>query len=76
MLIDNSRVDKLIAAMDAYLKQLEQDRLNGYSDDDEDDDPVQFGHPPRELPVAEPANTGLDSAPSRIHGVGRKDLFS
>jgi hypothetical protein len=77
MPIDKSRVDKLIATMDSYLKQLEQDQLNGYCDDDEDDDPVQFGNPPRDLPVAEPANINVDSPPQRIHGAGsKKDLFS
>jgi hypothetical protein len=76
MPIDKSRLDKIIAAVDSYLKQLEQDLRNGYSYGDGNTDPKEFLDPPRTLPVSEPGNVSLDSPPSQIHGAGRKDLFS
>ena len=76
MPIDKSRLDRMITMMDEFLKQREQDRLNGYPDDDDDDDPKQFLESSRTSPVAEPPATPQeDSAPQRIHGQGRKDLF-
>ena len=75
---DKSRVDRMINMMDEYLQQREADKLNGYDDDDDDSDPVQFSGPDHHKgPIAEPpAMPQEDSAPSRIHGEGsRRDLF-
>jgi hypothetical protein len=77
MPIDKSRVDKLITMMDNYLRQLEQDPEDEDEyelDEDQETDPVQFGNPPRTLPIAEPANISVDSPPAQIHK--SKDLFS
>jgi hypothetical protein len=76
MPIDKSKVQRLIDAMDTYLKQLEQDRLNGYPDDDDengDTDPRQFGDPSRYAPVAEPPDLLMDSKSAMVRP--RKDLF-
>ena len=77
MPVDRSRIDRMIKMIDNYLCQREQDRLNGYpdDDDDEDTDPMEFLESSRTLPVAEPPATPQeDSAPTQIHR--SKDLFS
>jgi hypothetical protein len=76
MPVDKSRVDRMIKMMDDFLKQREDDKLNGYDDEDEDTDPRQFLDPPhRTLPVAEsPDIFQENSAPSQIHK--SKDLFN
>jgi hypothetical protein len=55
MPIDQSKLDRMIR-MDDYLSQREQDKLNGYDDEDEDTDPVEFqeAYSARQMPVAEP----------------------
>jgi hypothetical protein len=74
---DKARMQKLIDMMDCYLKQLKDDKLNGYpDDDDEDTDPTQFLEALRTLPVSEPPDTFQeDSAPQHIHGQPKRDLF-
>jgi hypothetical protein len=66
--IDKSRVDRMIKMMDDFLKEREQDKLNGYDDEDDFDDPLN----PLEGPPHKPFT---DSPPARIHGEPKKDLF-
>jgi len=72
MPIDKSRVDRMITMMDDFLKQREEDRLNGYDDDDDEDCDDILN------PLAAPTNAPFsDSPPERIHGEpSKKDLFS
>jgi hypothetical protein len=65
MPIDPERLRKLDAMIDEFLGARK----------DKDTHPVQFGDPPKTMPVAEPGNVSLDSPPSQIHGAGRRDLF-
>lgn len=77
MPVDKAKVLKLIEMMDNFLRQRELDQL-GYNDEDRDTDPVEFQEEylARQMPVAEPPDPLTDGAPQRIHGAGRKDLFS
>jgi hypothetical protein len=72
MPIDKSRVDRMISMMDDYLKQLEQDKLNGYPDDDDEEDCNDITNPLE----APPSRPFVDSPPAQIHGEPKKDLFS
>ena len=75
MPVDKAKVLKLIEMMDNFLRQRELDR----SDEDRDTDPLEFRESPSahlQRPVAEPPDPLTDGAPQRIHGAGRKDLFS
>jgi hypothetical protein len=72
MPIDKSRMDRMISMMDDYLKQLEQDKLNGYPDDDEEDCDYDIVNPLD----APPSRPFTDSPPQQIHGEPKKDLFS
>lgn len=69
MPIDKSRVDRMISMMDDFLKQREEDKLNGYDDDDDCDEYLN--------PLEAPGNAPFsDSPPAQIHGEPKKDLFS
>ena len=74
---DKAKVLKLIEMMDNFLRQRELDQLDR-NDEDRDTDPVEFqeAYPARQMPIAEPPDPLTDSPPSRIHGEGRRDLFS
>ena len=50
MPIDQRKIRRFDEAMDEWLKQREQDRL----DDDEDTDPIQFMESPDKPPIGEP----------------------
>jgi hypothetical protein len=71
MPIDESRVDRMIRMMDDWFKQREQDKLNGYDDEDEHIDPEQYLEPPHKGPIAEPSVTHINTDSS----TKRKDLF-
>ena len=77
MPVEKAKVLKLIEMMDNYLKQREQDQLEGVDDEDPDTDPIEFQetYSARVMPVAEPPDPLTDSPPQRIHGEPRKDLF-
>jgi hypothetical protein len=74
MPIEKSRLDRIIDSVERYLSDHEKD-IMAYYDEDRDTDPIQFGNPPRKGPVAEPPAEIQDSAPRRIHGSPRPDLF-
>ena len=79
MSAEKSRLRQLDELMDLWLTRRDQEIATGtyYDDEDEDTDPMEFLESSRTLPVAEPPATPQeDSATQRIHGAGRKDLFS
>jgi hypothetical protein len=68
---------ELIKRVDAIVDKFLMDRKDEIKSHYENTDPKEFGESPaaRQLPIAEPPDPLMDSAPSRIHGAGRRDLF-
>lgn len=78
-MVEKSRLDRMIALMDAWLRRRDREIAEGtYYDDDEDTDPVQFQEGTgRNPPIAEPpAMPQEDTAPAHIHGAASRDLFT
>jgi hypothetical protein len=65
MPVDKAKVHSMIDMMDAWLRQREQDQLEGIDDDDEP--PCN----PLDAPPSEPFYS--DGPPEKIHGEGKED---
>jgi hypothetical protein len=68
MPLDRTKVDRMIAKMDAWLKQRDQEIAAGtyYDDDDQEDEPPCD-------PLDAPQQPFSDSPPEKIHGQPEQD---
>jgi hypothetical protein len=68
MPVDKAKVQRMIDMMDAWLRQREQDQLEGIDDDGDENEPPSN---PVDAPPSEPFYS--DGPPEKIHGQPESD---